>query len=735
MAFERFYLTDAGTELLAKAQVGGSLTFTRVAAGDGTLDNQSITSLTDLINRITYLQISEAKCTGTKTVDVTIQFTNKDLQSPFYWREIGLYAKGSDGKEILYAYANSGDKADYIPSYGTSPTEFIFMMSSSIGNAQNVTAEISKSLVYVPVGRKLNGHDLSEDRDLSAADVHARPDTWMPTTNDVGAVPTSRTVNGKALSANITLTADDVSALGKYRNPHGSYPNYDNYGSSAIVLGELIAEQAQFIDMSQGFGNATNARNGMILGNDNTFDNFKDNTVYGNVTNYCIGGYNSISGRAQGTITLGYANMVQQQHPEQYIWCKLHQYNSSNHSCTLSILSSNLPRYSNNPEKFFTDLPNLNLMASMSCVYGNIRPYMSTVNRMNTEINNLTDRITFDATTNLITVALPLGSWMKFVDSWNYFNKDVYLLYFCKSSDYGYYGDGNCTIGSQNVSYGNNAITIGRHNCIYHEGTAIGRYLSDCCSSYDKINAMQRTTLLGQFNKEVYANTSAVAEECALIIGSGTTQSDVFNALVVKRNGDVYTGGSGSYHTGGADYSEYFEWQDENSNKEDRVGRFVTLDGEKIRYAKQGEDITGITSASPAIIGDDFSESWHGKYETDIFGRVQTEECTIPEEVIPADKEAGKAEKTIPAHTEIRMKLNPNFDSAKDAEYQTRDSRQEWSTVGMLGKLVLIDDGTCAVNGYCQPSASGDGTATKSDTLTNCRVMARLDSTHIKVLL
>lgn len=48
--------------------------------------------------------------------------------------------------------------------------------------------------------------------DYTAEMVGARPSTWTPSAEDVGAVPTSRTVNGKALSSNITLTADDVNA-------------------------------------------------------------------------------------------------------------------------------------------------------------------------------------------------------------------------------------------------------------------------------------------------------------------------------------------------------------------------------------------------------------------------------------------------------------------------------------------------------------------------------------------
>lgn len=48
--------------------------------------------------------------------------------------------------------------------------------------------------------------------DYTAEMVGARPDDWMPTAGDVGAVPTDRTVNGKPLSSDIELEAEDVGA-------------------------------------------------------------------------------------------------------------------------------------------------------------------------------------------------------------------------------------------------------------------------------------------------------------------------------------------------------------------------------------------------------------------------------------------------------------------------------------------------------------------------------------------
>ena len=51
----------------------------------------------------------------------------------------------------------------------------------------------------------------------------------------------------------------------------------------------------------------------------------------------------------------------------------------------------------------------------------------------------------------------------------------------------------------------------------------------------------------------------------------------------------------------------------------------------------------------------------------------------------------------------------------------------------MMGKLVAVDDGTCQVNGWC--AVGEGGKATHSDARTRYRVMARLDETHIRVLI
>lgn len=64
----------------------------------------------------------------------------------------------------------------------------------------------------VPTSRTVNGKPLNDNISLTADDVGARPNTWTPTASDVGAVPTTRTINSKPLSSDVTLTAEDVGA-------------------------------------------------------------------------------------------------------------------------------------------------------------------------------------------------------------------------------------------------------------------------------------------------------------------------------------------------------------------------------------------------------------------------------------------------------------------------------------------------------------------------------------------
>jgi hypothetical protein len=239
------------------------------------------------------------------------------------------------------------------------------------------------------------------------------------------------------------------------------------------------------------------------------------------------------------------------------------------------------------------------------------------------------------------------------------------------------------------------------------------------CST--KANAYQFVT--GKYNTDKTGCTDTSdqsADNSIFIIGYGTATTKA-NAFRITAAGKCMV--AQSFGSSGADYAEFFEWRDGNKKAEDRRGLFVTLDGDKIRLATAADDyIVGVISANPSVVGDVQSENWHGMYKKDVFGQPLTETVEVPEST---DEETCEV---VPAHTITRYVVNPDYNP--DEEYTSREFRKEWACVGLMGKLVVVDDGTCEVNGYCK--AADGGKATKSDT--GYRVMKRIDSTHIQIL-
>ena len=217
-------------------------------------------------------------------------------------------------------------------------------------------------------------------------------------------------------------------------------------------------------------------------------------------------------------------------------------------------------------------------------------------------------------------------------------------------------------------------------------------------------------TSIGRYNEEDsnpkpnnYDNTKP-----AFLIGNGNGSSSRGNAFKVLFNGQTFA--DGEYSSAGADYAEFFEWKDANPTNEDRVGRFVTLDGDKIRLATATDTyILGIISGAPTIIGDN-PMRWWGKYLNDEWGRPIYEdvEVTYTEPEMQEDGTYKEIEKTRIDH--IR-KLNPEYNS--EETYIPRSERPEWDYVGMMGKLLVKQDGTLVAGGFCK-SIEG-GIATKSE--------------------
>lgn len=282
--------------------------------------------------------------------------------------------------------------------------------------------------------------------------------------------------------------------------------------------------------------------------------------------------------------------------------------------------------------------------------------------------------------------------------------------------------EGANTTASGNYSHAEGNTTTASGTYSHAEGynaTANGNY-SHAAGYYTTSNYCQ--TVVGRYNVEKGSTSSYTTDSGYLIVGCGTGSSATANCLRATES-KVY---GKTYSSSGADYAEMFEWLDGNIANEDRIGKFVTLEGDKIKLATSQDDyILGVVSGNPSVIGDSHSDQWAYMFEQDIFGRPIYETVTIPEE---KDDDGNII---VEEHTEEQLKVSKQYDNTQP--YIARDKRKEWVAVGLLGKLICIDDGTSEINGYVKPNENS--IATYSEEKTKYRVMKRIDETHIQIMI
>lgn len=192
---------------------------------------------------------------------------------------------------------------------------------------------------------------------------------------------------------------------------------------------------------------------------------------------------------------------------------------------------------------------------------------------------------------------------------------------------------------------------------------------------------------------------ASVTNNTRMAIGDGTKQSPE-NIFHIDANGNVT---AESYNTNSADFAEMFEWADGNRENADRRGMLVALYGDMILPA-HGDEFFGVVSAAPSVVGNN-PQHWHGKYKKDIFG------------------------------AEIKNKKGERIESDEydpKQEYIPRSERPEWAVVGMVGRLIITDDGSCKVGGYV---SARHGIGTKCYSKTGAKVLKRIDDHHVEVLL
>lgn len=160
--FSNNAITDSGKMLLAEIQMGGGVfDATRIVMGSGYMPTgQAVETMTDVVTPVINLDINKKEKTPDGKAILGAYYSNKEITTAFYWRELALFARvaylqedGSYtyGEEVMYSYGNAGSSADYMAAFSSNTAvEKQIDLVTWIGNQTEINLNIEGG-VYVTV--------------------------------------------------------------------------------------------------------------------------------------------------------------------------------------------------------------------------------------------------------------------------------------------------------------------------------------------------------------------------------------------------------------------------------------------------------------------------------------------------------------------------------------------------------------------------------------------------------
>lgn len=208
-------LTKDGINLLVKAMDGGSITFTKIALGDGGAQSDKNT-VHDLTNKKLEIGISEAE-THEGYLVLTGYCNSSELNEAFYGKELGVYAQDADGNEYLYAYRYSESEVDFFPSKNSGRViEIVFSVVVQVGAAENVSAILIDSDAFASKTEFKNHCNADNPHKITCKTIGASPQAHTHSADDVksGILPVERGGTGAGTYEKFIENMSKAGALG-----------------------------------------------------------------------------------------------------------------------------------------------------------------------------------------------------------------------------------------------------------------------------------------------------------------------------------------------------------------------------------------------------------------------------------------------------------------------------------------------------------------------------------------
>ena len=247
-------LTKLGMNLLARAIASSEIiTFTKVEIGKGTYTGDK-EDATRLVDSFKVLPITSTTKLEGGSYRVRTAFSNSGITEDTYLKEIGVFARGEDGVEVLYSYCNT-DTPDLIPAEGSGVLERVEDVITYISSATNINAVIDQSKIYATIKDLTEGLATKENKfnknsgfnrvmtDLvtSASSIIVASAKAVKTAYDKAVEAFNLATTNKKAILNQAEQIENLSDTRVYNSPQTgcSYQIVTDIGNTRIITGAL----------------------------------------------------------------------------------------------------------------------------------------------------------------------------------------------------------------------------------------------------------------------------------------------------------------------------------------------------------------------------------------------------------------------------------------------------------------------------------------------------------------
>ena len=163
--FPGLSLTVQGNKMILKSSTGKTedrLIITKAVIGDGQL-TASIDGLTEIVSKKLEIGLSQVKEVANGQMQLQFNFDNRQVETGFFWREVGLYAKNGDsGEEKLIGYSNAKGLTSYIPDKTNVIPMQRLVIALGVGDNPNVKGEVdfSSAITLEQLEEAINQHNI-----------------------------------------------------------------------------------------------------------------------------------------------------------------------------------------------------------------------------------------------------------------------------------------------------------------------------------------------------------------------------------------------------------------------------------------------------------------------------------------------------------------------------------------------------------------------------------------------